>query len=267
MRGNGRRQLSVVSTELTRPAAAWRGHGDAEALRDAWNQAAFAGGWTRPADWWTVEVDAVAEALVAGGDALTAVARLGRARAEAGVGVRETLDDICALYGQLPAGVPPLTAFRALVEAWAEAAMASVRATTCEDPLSGLATAAYLRTRCTEVYREAEQDGLAASDRRVLLMLDVVGLGDAVGWESLLLRLALGDCLRSVFSGGETLAAVAPSTVLGLVTQDQLPQRISALRTRLGEVAGLSDTRIWTEALPPTLPAAFHLMETAHRLM
>jgi hypothetical protein len=246
----------------------WCGHRDAGSLRTAWSQASIDGGWARPRDWWTSEVDAVAEALVADGDALEAVALLGRARADAGVGVRETLDDLCALYRVLPAGIPPLTALRALVEAWADESVATVRAATCEDPISGLATTAYLRTRCAEVYREAERDGAAPGDARVLLILDVAALAGATGWESLLFRLALGDCLRSVFSGGETLASAGRSTVLGLVERDRrLPHRIRALRSRLGEVAGLSGVRIWTEALPPTLPAAFELLESIDRLV
>jgi hypothetical protein len=260
-----RRQLSVVGVELGGP---WCGYADAESLRVAWRRATLDEGWTRPRDWWSSEVDAVVEALVAGGDGLAAVAQLGRARADAGVGLRETLDDLCALYRALPAGTPPLTVLRALAEEWAETSIATIRSATCEDPISGLATTAYLRTRCTEVYREAEQDGISAGDRRALLILDVAGLSGASGWESLLFRLALGDCLRSVFSGGETFASAGPTTVLGLVGRDRgLSQRVAVLRSRLGDVAGLSGVRIWIEALPPALPGAFDLLETVDRLM
>lgn len=264
MRQN-RRLLSAVPADQGVP---WSGFADAGALRDAWNNASLAGGWTRSTDWWTSEVDAVAEALVAGGNTPAAAGRLGRARAEAGVGVRESLDDLCALYRTLPSGIPPLAVLRALVEAWAEASVASIRAATCEDPISGLATAAYLRTRCAEIYREAEHAGTPVGDGRALLILDIAVLADASGWESLLFRLALGDCLRSVFSGGETFASVGPTTVLGLVGRDQgLAQRVGALRSRLGQVAGLTGVRMWTEALPPTLPGAFDLLESVDRLM
>jgi len=262
-----RRQFSVV-TPATVLGGQWREPGGAGALRDAWNRAALADGWTRPSDWLTAEVDAVTEALASGGDALAAVARLGRARADAGVGIREALDDLCALYRQLPAGGPPLTVLRALVEAWSEVAVTAVRSATCEDSLSGLATASYLRTRIAEVYREAEHDGLPPGERRALLILQFADLARVTGWESLLLRLALGDCLRSVFSGGETLASTGPTTVLGLVSRGHwLPGQIKALRVRLAEVAGDPDVRIWTEALPGTLPAAYDLMESAERPM
>jgi hypothetical protein len=260
-----RGQVSAVQTGGGRP---WTGHTDPVALRDAWNRAALADGWTRPSDWWTVEVDAVTESLVGGGDTLATVAELGRARADAGVGVREALDDLCALYRELPAGTPSLAVLRALVEAWAEASVASIHAATCEDPVSGLVTMAYLRTRCAELYRQAEADGAPAGEGVALLILDIAGLADATGWESLLFRLALGDCLRSVFSGGETLAAAGTTTVLGLVGRNRrLPHRVAALRKRLAEVAGLTGVRAWTEALPPTLPGAYQLLETADRLM
>ena len=265
MRAN-RRQFSVVTPETARSDQRWRGPAGVSALRDAWRRDSLAGGWTHPRDWWAAEVDAVVEALTVGGDVPLTVGRLGRARAEAGVGIRESLDDLCALYGRLPAGGPPLTVVRALVEAWTEIAVTAIRSAGCEDPLSGLATPAYLRTRVAEVYREAEHDGQPAGDRRTVLILRITALATLVGWESLLLRLAIGDCLRSVFSGGETLASVGPTTVVGLVSRDHwLPGRLKMLRSQLAEATGDPEIRIWTEALPATLPAAYDLMETVER--
>jgi hypothetical protein len=256
----------VVTPETEPGGQAWRGSGGPAELREAWRQAALDGGWTRPGDWWTAEVDAVVEALAGGGDALAAVTRLGQARADAAVGIREALDDLCALYQQLPAGGPPLTVVRALVEAWTEVAVSAIRSSTCEDPLSGLATAAYLRTRVAEVYREAEHAGTPAGSQRVLLVLQIDDLVMLAGWESLLLRLALGDCLRSVFSGGETLASVGPSTVIGLIGRDHwLPGQLKSLRARLADLGDVPELRIWTEALPRTLPAAYDLIESTGR--
>ena len=71
-----------------------------------------------------------------------------------------------------------------------------------------------------------------------------------------------------MFSGGETLASAGTTTVLGLVGRNpQLPHRVAALRKRLAEGAGLTGVRAWIEALPPTLPGAYDLLETADRLM
>jgi hypothetical protein len=218
-------------------------------------------GWTRPSDWWAPEVDAVVEAITGERDPLAACARLGHARADAGAGVRETLNDLCALYGQLPEREPPLVMVRALVEAWAEAAVAVIQVTTCEDPLSGLASAAYLRTRLAEVYREAERDGSAASDRHVLLVVDLDAVKPAAGWEELLQQLVLGECLRSVFSGGETLAAVSNRTVIGLIGRELgMARRVESLRGRFADVAGLADARVWIEPLPAALITAYDVV-------
>jgi len=44
-----------------------------------------------------------------------------------------------------------------------------------EDPLSGLATLPYLRTRLAEVYREAEQGGTSPADTHRLLVVRLPG--------------------------------------------------------------------------------------------
>jgi len=236
-------------------------HRDATELREAWSKESLKAGWTRPGDWWIPEVDVLASALAEGRDAVGPCGRLGKARADAGVGAREALNDVCALYRQLPGGGPPLTVVRALVEAWAEATVAAIRSATCEDPLSGLASAAYLRTRLAEVYRGAERDGAAAGEDHVLLVVDVGEAGAADGWEGLLFRLTLGDCLRSAFSGGETLAAVGPRAVLGLVDRDQhLARRVETLRARLQHVRGAEGVRVWLERLPESPGAALDMV-------
>jgi hypothetical protein len=265
-----RHGLSVVTPlAAAGPTRGWRRHTDPGALRDAWRTAALRAGWSRPRDWWTPEVNAVAEALARGGDAINPCAELGRARAAAGVGIRESLDDLCALYSELPAGNPPLGMVRALTEAWVEEAVAVVRTATCEDPLSGLASGAYLRTRLAELFREADRAGGGAGDRHVLLVVGIAGTpatGAVAGWEGLLLRLELGDCLRSVFSGGETLAWVGPAAVVGLVRREVgLPRMVEALRRRITEFPGLTGTRVWLDGLPATLPAAYDALDRLGR--
>jgi hypothetical protein len=217
------------------------------------------------------EVDVLVEALVTAQDALGACGRLGRARAEAGVGLGEALDDLCSLYLQLPAGGPPPGMVRALTEAWAETSVAAAsRMATCEDPLSGLATSAYLRTRLAEAYREAEVGGRNVADDFILLVVDLsAGLEPvqldaplAGGWDAMLLRLKLGDRMRVVFPGGETLAAVGATTVVGLLPRGPHVQgSVERLRAELVAEEGLPSCRVWLEALPRTLPAAHDTVE------
>jgi hypothetical protein len=234
---------------------------DAGELRDAWLRESLKSGWVRSGDWWAPEVDALVTALSAGRDVVSPCGKLGRARAEAGVGAREALNDLYALYRQLPGGGPPLIAVRALVEAWTETTVAAIRTATCEDPLSGLASAAYLRTRLGEVYRDAEREAAVAADRHVLLVVDLGDRAGPQGWEAMLFRLTLGDCLRSAFSGGETLASVGPRAVIGLVARDQhLARRVETLRTRLGHVRELDGVRVWLERLPGSVQGALDLV-------
>ena len=72
---------------------------------------------------------------------------LGAARAEHGVGIGETLDDLTHLYRVLEDGPPPIEAVRALCEGWAAPGGPGFVATTCMDPESGLPTAEYLAVR------------------------------------------------------------------------------------------------------------------------
>jgi hypothetical protein len=263
---DNRRGLSIVLPAARQPLEPRRGaERGVRELRQAWRQAAQPK-WKNPKDWWAPEVDALADAIVGAQDALTACARLGRARAEAGVGLAEALDDLNALYLQLPSGGPPPGMVRALTEAWAEACVATAnRIASCEDPLSGLTSTAYLRTRLAEVYREAARSRRNAGDEYLLIVVDAsqaLAESNRTGWDAILFRLRLGDALREVFSGGETLTAAGPSLVIGLLPREpELQSRVERLATELPRAEGLAGCKIWLEGLPGTLPAAHDALE------
>src|SRR5689334_19688019 len=154
-------------------------------LRDEWRRRSLATGWRMPDDWDSEAVDEVLAACqnraLARGDAglaavgatalAAACAGLGRSRARAGVGIAETIDDLVALFAVLSgdggerAGVlsegryrdPALRLVGAIAEGWAEESVSQFARGGCEDPLSGMATLPYLRSRLAEVYREVEQ--------------------------------------------------------------------------------------------------------------
>ncbi len=248
----------------------------AQQLRRRWRATSLNAGWTRPDDWWAPEVDAMTTAVLTAFEAPTpyAVAELGRARAEAGVGLPEALDDLYALYRVLPEGVPPADVLRRLAEAWVEAGMASYRATTCEDPLSGLASPAYLRTRLAEVYREAERSGQVLSQTHALVVVRCQppppGSGEQTerdrNWDWLVHRLLLGDLLRSAFSGGETFAVLSAPVTVGLVVRDDaLPRMLRGLGHQLRRYEPTCQARFWVEPLPSDLAAAYHLLEDLER--
>jgi hypothetical protein len=278
----------------------------ADVLRERWRAASLEAGWTVPGDWWVPAVDAVAEALGDGRDPTPCCVRLGRARAEAGVGVEEAFADLAALHTVLGPGgagglrsargveavskclaasavqhrpeaartgidaVPPAL-LRALAVGWAEVACAPAAASGCEDPMTGLVTPAYLRTRLGEVYREAERYGVPASAGWAFVVvepgdpqtgevpLDLARLGRA---------LTVAECARAVFSGGETLCALPPTRVLALVVREpELASRVAGLRRLLADrlpATGIP-VRAWVEGLPATIDAAHRLVDDLAR--
>ncbi|GAA4549008.1 GGDEF domain-containing protein [Amycolatopsis samaneae] len=224
------------------------------ALRARWRTASLASGWRFPSDWGLPEVDAVCAAVVKPGTptvssetAERALAGLGRARAAAGAGLAETLTDLAALHAVLtdPDAVDgfvapdvdatPARLLRLTALAWADVATDQLVHTEVTDPLTGLPTAAYLRTRLAEVYRSADRERRSVSDEHVLL---VVGLDFSVvdGWPRLTGMILAADALRTVFDGGESVASLGPSVVAALVPRDDgLASRAVALRRAVHE--------------------------------
>lgn len=90
-------------------------------LRDAWHRSSDRTSWAQPDGWWTPAVDALILSVLRGSDLREPCARLGRARAEAGLGLGQTIDDLAALYRLLRSGTPPTSLIRILVDAWSRA--------------------------------------------------------------------------------------------------------------------------------------------------
>src|SRR5579859_1728589 len=133
-------------------------------LCDAWRRQSMISGWAADDDWQVAAVDTVAVAACRGSGLPAACGLLGRERARGGIGIGETITDLAALCHVLDGADPPLGLVRPLAEGWADAGLARMSDATCEDPLTGLTTLPYLRTRLGEVYREARQAGHSAAD-------------------------------------------------------------------------------------------------------
>jgi hypothetical protein len=194
-------------------------------------------GWAADDDWRVAEVDTVAAAACRGTGLAAACAMLGEARARAGIGIAEALTDLSALCHVLHAGDPPLELVKPLAEGWAETGLAGLSEATCEDPLTGLATLAYLRTRLGEVYREARQAGSCAADTHRLLIAELQHRLDP--WDRLSVIILLCNDLRAAFPGGETLSRAASGRAVALVrAAPELPLRATKLRRSLAEAHG-----------------------------
>jgi hypothetical protein len=254
------------------PRSEAAGGDPADRLRQRWQDASATAGWSWPDDWRCAEVDAVTEQVVTPtGQLLPACARLGRARATAGVWLDETLEDITALLtvtrGMRALAVPPPEILlRTVALAWADEGAGQFRRISVEDPSTGLATLAYLRTRLGELYREAARSGESVSATHALVVV-TTGVRQQPQRGRLLRGMALGECLRSVFSGGETLATAGVERALGLVARTPLlPTMVQAVQRELGRLDIANATpRAWIERLPEALPAAVDLVTDLSR--
>jgi len=235
-----------------------------------------------------------------GATALTAAcAGLGRSRARAGIGIAETIDDLAALFAVLGGGGgertavlgggggertgvpgggdgggagmptrveggrrdPALRLVGAIAEGWAEESVSQFSHGGCEDPLSGLATLSYLRTRLAEVYREAEQGGTSPAETHRLLVVGLPRRPDP--WRRLALPILVGRDLRAAFPGGETLSLAKPGPAIALVpARRDLPLQYARLRRNIQAAFG---TQIRMIPLPGRLTEALRLVDELAR--
>ena len=156
---------------------------------------------------------------------------------------------------------PPLRLVGAIAEGWAEESVSQFAHGGCEDPLSGLATLSYLRTRLAEVYREAEQGGTSPVDTHRLLVVGLPRRPDP--WRRLALPILVGRDLRAAFPGGETLSLAKPGPAIALVpARSDLPLRYARLRRNIQAAFG---TQIRMTPLPGRLTEALRLVDELAR--
>jgi hypothetical protein len=205
-------------------------------LRARWRTASIAAGWRFPSDWGLPEVDAVCSSAVRRADLTRALSDLGRARAQAGAGLEETLTDLAALHAVLMApeespdgpangrvatdpDAAPAKLVRTTALAWADASCGELRDAEATESLTNLATHSYLRTRLHEVYRQAARDGRSVPETHSLLAV-TIDLTAVVGWSRLMAMVLVADVLRDVFDGGESVALLGPSVAAVLAPRD-----------------------------------------------
>jgi hypothetical protein len=202
-----------------------------------WQRQSMLSGWAADDDWRVAAVDTVAIAACRGAGLPAACATLGRERARGGIGIGETVTDLAALCFVLDGGDPPLELVRPLAEGWAEAGLARMSDGTCEDPLTGLVTLPFLRTRLGEIYREARQAGTCVPDTHRLLVTELPNQMDP--WDRLSVIILVSNDLRAAFPGGETLSLAGSSRAIALVRAvPELAFRAAGLRRGLGETHG-----------------------------
>lgn len=231
-------------------------------LRERWRAGSLVAGWSVPGDWWAPAVESVVESVVAwpvdGRGLGWACEQLGRARGRAGAGIGETLDDLGALFGALGSAGPPLPLVRAVAEGWVDAGLIGLGRETCEDPLTGLATLSYLRSRLAELYRAAAATGDPVARTHCLVMVD---LSDgSPPWRRLARAIVAGADLRAAFQAGETLTLIGAGRAAALArVRPELEFQTAALRRALG---GPGAVLVWIERLPQRHEDAMALLDS-----
>lgn len=211
-------------------------------LRALWRDGSLATGWAIPDDWWTPAVEQAIKAVNRGHGLTRACMALGDARARAGVGIAEGMTDLAALFRVFGSPNPPLAALRSFATGWAEAGFAPIGELRCEDPLTGLVSVAYLRTRLAEIYREG-------TARAYCLVVVTLTVADA--WERVAAMLRLATLLREVFPLGDTLVRLGQGRAGALTTKPRTKRlrdsgvvEVTALPDRYRDA--LATLSLWT---------------------
>lgn len=221
-------------------------------LREQWAAASVSRGWAFPSDWHVPAVDAVCDAVNGDADVWAAAERLGRGRALAGVSLGETLADIDVLVELVPRHTAVLR--RAASLGWADGVLAPPDSVA--DAVTGLASADYLRVRLGEVYRAADVEGSSAASRHALVVVRLADDG-RLSWERAFPMILIGEALRTVFNGGESLARLGEGVAVALVGREaMLPRRVRLLAELIDSRSAAepdspgSVPQIWIESLP-----------------
>lgn len=212
----------------------------------------------------------LADALVYAGDVEACAIEVGRDLASDGTALSQVLDDLEQTYAAVDAGAPPYCVVRELCLAWNEVSLQYLHGLSCEDPLTGLASLPHLRSRLDELQRAAERSGDYVSGGYALVIVELgAALPDpaprsSVGsaaeslsarFSPMLRMVEIAEAMRSVFSGGETLARVGGHRAAALVPRHAtLGAQVDALRQLLCDWSLDPDVRraprVWIESLP-----------------
>ena len=202
--------------------------------------------------------EAVGEALASGSGTVVACEVIGGDLARDGRTLAESLDALADTTRRVLGTEPGFAETRALATAWSDTMLGYLNDLSCDDPLTGLSTRHHLRSRISEVYRAGEQEAHA---------LVVVA---APPWPDDVLTRAmhdaqLGDTVRTVFPGAETIGHVGPGRIVVLADRDdRIGRRIGLLR-RMLDGGSLPRIRVWIEGLPPADEAAGPLLDELAR--
>ncbi|GAA4370610.1 hypothetical protein GCM10023146_18990 [Nocardioides caricicola] len=198
--------------------------------------------------------EAVGETLASGSGTSSACEVAGAALARDGLSLAEALDQLAETSALVRGDEPTYYEVRALSVAWSEATLGYLHSLSCDDPLTGLASLAHLRSRVSEVYR-----GSAPAEHALVVVAAPEHEHDDVLTRSM--RVArVGDTARTVFPGPETIGHVGAGRVVVLTGRDDRMAR------RVGLLREMVEARVWIEGLPETDAGAAALLDELTRV-
>ncbi len=202
----------------------------------------------------------LADALRYHGASIAAAQEIGRLAAGDGATLDDVLTDVALTYQSVPnAGEPAFEVVRAISTAWADASLRFLHAVSCEDPLTGLASMAHVRSKVVEMYREQARTGATAASH-ALVVVEIDPAWSPMSHFDRVLRLVdVAECLRRVYTGDESIGRVTVSRAVAVVRRDdRLGASLAAVRGLLDDwhAEGGIATRVWVEGLPATQESA-----------
>lgn len=216
--------------------------------------------------------EAVADALEGNGDLLAATQDLGRRTALEGAALDDVLDDLAATY-RCRGGwwdEPPFEVVKTLATSWADSSLRYLHGVSCEDPLTGLASLAHVRTRVSEIYREAARDGVAGPPDFAFLVVELNFTDSSATQLDRILRMVdVGELIRTVCTGGEAIGQISASRAVVVVRRDEhVGEAVGALLGLLHDWhyrQGGMPARLWIEGLPAAADSAEVLLDELAR--
>ena len=219
--------------------------------------------------------EAVGEALASGSGSSEACSVLGRELARDGASLGEALEGLRATSLVVLGREPGYDDISAMCTAWSETTLGYLHQLSCEDPLTGLASLAHVRSRLSELYRGEGRSGIAVGDTFALVVADSPhsrhgfdGLDRAAALSRAMRMARLGESARTVFSGPETIGRLGEHRIVVLAQRDdRLGRRVAILRRLLGSLDLAGHTaRVWIEGLPSTDDGAGVLLDELARV-
>ncbi|MGZ4494082.1 MAG: hypothetical protein ACXVWU_05240 [Nocardioides sp.] len=214
--------------------------------------------------------EAVGEALMSGSDVTAACAVVGRDVARDGAALGEALSGLRTTYALVLGVEPDFAATEALSVAWSEATLQYLHDLSCEDPLTGLASLAHVRTRLAEIYRDAETTATAVQQTHALVIVELCRRHREVlehRFTRALRLVQVTEAVRAVYSGGQTIGRLGRDRAVALVARgDDLGSSVALLREFLGDLdLGDVEVRVWIEGLPASADSATRLLDDLAR--